>query len=306
MSNDVWVSGNGNEINSGGKYLAGFLMVLFLLLPIYFMIGLWPDQMPANGVQWYSGKLFRLRLNANGTLNINTIIFLLVALAGFLGSMIHVASSFVSYVGCGKLKQSWLLWYCVKPFTGAGIGVIFYFVVKAGILNFSGAESANPYGLVMLAVLAGLFTDKATLKLEEIFTALFHPKDERTDKIDEGVVTIAGFDPQTIVIGEENTIVVKGSGFDKTNLTVKINDEDVPVAETKSDTLTFKYTIPEALVKETELQLLIVDANGKEFKGVLKVIAKADTPGSQETADNILAGILEDGDAVDAEDFVKG
>ena len=311
MGNNITVSAYGNEINSWGKIFAGVLIVLFLLLPIYFMIGLWPDQMPSGGVQWYTGKLFSLRLakdNLSGILNINTIMFLLVALAGFLGSMIHVGSSFVSYVGCGKLKRNWLLWYIVKPFTGAGIGIIFYFVVKAGILNFNGSESANPHGLIMLAVLAGLFTDKATLKLEEIFTALFHPKDERTDKIDENVVTISDFDPKTIVIGEENTIVVKGTGFDKATVFVKINDENVPVAEAKSDSLTFKYKIPDALIKETELRLQIIGDKDKElFKNVLKVMAKTDAATEPEqTADNILAGILEDGDGVDGEDFVKG
>jgi hypothetical protein len=295
-ANAVSVSFDENEIDNTGKVIAGILLVIFLVAPLIFIVGLWPDRMPAAGEgQWYNGRLFQLRLNekagGTGAIHINTILFLLVALSGFMGGMIHVASSFVDYVGSGKLKSSWFLWYVIKPFTGAGIGIIFYFVLKAGLLNFNGAESANPYGLVMLALLAGLFTDRATLKLEEIFTALFHPKDERPDKIDATTIKITGFDPIELLLDAENDIVIKGEGLDKQKLFIMINELVVEKPDCKSDSITFKYKVPDDMKTQPELILSIRNEKGVEiYKGAFKVngtqSAKNTTPPAPGSASN--------------------
>lgn len=258
------ISFDQNEIGNFGKIVAGILLISFTILPVIFMIGLWPDQMPKSPVdQLYSDNLFHVRLDSGNSLHINTIMFLLVALAGFTGSMIHIATSFTNYVGSGKFKQSWILWYFVKPFTAAGVAIIFYLVLKAGLLNFEGANSANPFAIVILSALAGLFTDKATLKLEEIFTIIFKPKDERPDKIDETSVKITGFDPKKLLVGEDNTITVSGEGLDKQPLSVRINDQDIPNTEIKSNAISFKFKIPDALKTEKKLLLSILDKNGK-------------------------------------------
>src|ERR1700754_2504358 len=55
------------------------------------------------------------------TIQFSTLILILVAAAGFLGNMIFVASSFGAFVGSGKFRRSWILWYFVKPFTGSGL-----------------------------------------------------------------------------------------------------------------------------------------------------------------------------------------
>jgi hypothetical protein len=56
-------------------------------------------------------------------------------------------------------------------------------IFRAGLFGGMKIELLNIYGIFTLAVLSGLFTDRATLKLEEIFQSLFKPKDERSDKL---------------------------------------------------------------------------------------------------------------------------
>ncbi|NJL28327.1 MAG: hypothetical protein HC897_10775 [Thermoanaerobaculia bacterium] len=111
----------------------------------------------------------------------------LVLLAGALGSYVHAATSFTSYVGNQRLHKSWLWWYILRPFIGSALALIFYFVVRAGFVqNGSGPENLNLFGIAGLAGLTGMFSKQATDKLREVFDNLFSVKggdDARADKL---------------------------------------------------------------------------------------------------------------------------
>ena len=51
------------------------------------------------------------------------------------------------------------------------------------MLTNTNAADLNVYGILTMSALAGLFSDRATLKLKEVFETLFKPKDERSDKL---------------------------------------------------------------------------------------------------------------------------
>lgn len=195
------------EITPLGKWITGFFTILFLILPIAALMAYWPNSIPKGSYQAvYKHELFNIclldadcncmspdaysigkgpdhPLSCPATINLNTILMILVSFSGFLGSMIHTSSSLVNYIGSGKFRRRWLLWYIVKPFTGAALSIVIYFILRAGILNPGESDNLNLYGLVTLAALSGLFSDKATLKLEEIFSVIFKTQDVRPDKI---------------------------------------------------------------------------------------------------------------------------
>ena len=185
-----------NQISKKEKIIAVAALIFFIVFPLVLIIGLWPDQLPEpKESQLYAFDLFDVNqvkdsLTTAGTIHLNTILFFLVALSGFLGSMIHLSSSLTNYIGAGELKANWLPWYVVKPFTAMGVALVFYFVLKAGLLSMETGVGINPFGIVVLSALAGLFTDKATLKLEEIFTTIFKPQDQRPDKINPVLNTL--------------------------------------------------------------------------------------------------------------------
>src|SRR5690242_14686024 len=56
------------------------------------------------------------------------------ALAGALGSCIHLSTSFVSYAGNRKLQQSWAVWYFLRPGIGAALALVVYFALHAGLV----------------------------------------------------------------------------------------------------------------------------------------------------------------------------
>jgi hypothetical protein len=114
-------------------------------------------------------------------------LFLLVILAGGLGSFVHVTRSFVDFIGNQRLRASWTWWYVLQPFTGASLAVVVYLVIRGGFFVGTSAGSiVNPFGFVAVATLVGLFSKQATNKLDELFSTMFKTDKERElkDKLD--------------------------------------------------------------------------------------------------------------------------
>ena len=253
----------------------------------------------ADSVRIYD-SLIKLQYHKNRTtdlsniITLNTLLLLLVAIAGFLGTMIHLASSFTNYVGAEKFKRSWLLWYIIKPFTGAGLALIIYFVFRAGLLNFNDTSNINLYGIITMAAFAGLFTDKATMKLAEIFAVVFKTNDnrlpginQRPDRIDpaEANVKISGIKPENLVANSENRLIISGGGFDKKKLLVKIDDDEIQNPVIKTDTISLTYTIP-ATSDKNEFKLRVFDELGNEiYSHLLQREGQSDKMGSNSPAD---------------------
>lgn len=200
-------------------------------------------------------------------LHINTILLILVAMAGFLGNMIHIATSLTTFVGNNQFVRSWLLWYVVRPFTGAALAVGVYFVFRGGFLNMSDdSTNINLYGIMTVSVLTGLFTDRATQKLKEVFETLFKPKEDRNNPLD-GKPKIAGVSPLAIIAGIENPITLTGENLTASTLTATINDEPVTLVDITDKSATIKYTIPETQKDKTSFNLVIKDEEGKAVPG---------------------------------------
>jgi hypothetical protein len=114
--------------------------------------------------------------------------YLLVALLfGILGGATHGLASLMDFRGQRRLFRSWSLWYFALPFLGGAIALIFYVVVRAGLLTSGGkdvTESINLYGVAAISAIVGLFTDRATNKLKEVFDTIFATKGkEREGKL---------------------------------------------------------------------------------------------------------------------------
>lgn len=167
--------------------------------------------------------IYLLHCNWNGTNNLQEKdLFLLVILAGALGSAAHGATSLASYIGNKKFNPAWTWWYILRPFIGVVIAVIIYFVLRAGFLTMGGEEkNISPYGIVAFAALAGMFSKNATDKLSELFDTLFKMKsgegdDKRADKLGDSILAINVMIPKDRIVyysiktdDELNTIKIK-------------------------------------------------------------------------------------------------
>jgi hypothetical protein len=197
-------------------------------------------------------------------IHLNTILLLLVALMGFLGNMVHIATSFTTFVGNQTFKRSWILWYCVKPFTAAGLALILYFIIRAGFLSYgTGASGVSLYGILSLSALAGLFTDSATLKLKEVFEVIFKPKDDRKDKLVELLFSITTVSPLTIAATGASTITLTGKNLDKADLKITIDGKPAETTSVTAEKVELKYTPLDAAIAAGKAVLLVTDKAGK-------------------------------------------
>lgn len=114
---------------------------------------------------------------------------LLVLLGGALGSYIHMATSFSTYLGIDQFDMNWFWWYLLRIPIGAVLALIFSLLLQGELLTLpaSGAESRQ-IAIIGIAALVGMFSRQATEKLQEIFDTVFNSKQgsankERQDKI---------------------------------------------------------------------------------------------------------------------------
>lgn len=152
-----------------------YLMLLNIFL-LYLLLRLWPGQAPLRSEHlrvvlipgiWQVELWTEVRYLA------------LVAVAGALGSYIHLATSFADYLGNRQFVKSWAWWYVLRPFIGSTLAIAVYFAARGGLISGgAGAGDLSPYGITALAVLTGMFSKQATDKLREVFEDLF-----KTDKI---------------------------------------------------------------------------------------------------------------------------
>lgn len=315
---------DGNEISLPGKWIAGFLLFLFTVLPCVGIIAYWPDRLAKpdeklapmyinepfhlylagipeafccgqleDSVQYKpstivhdtvfvdssraASGIFQKRTPASPIVNtsnpylgkslihINIILLILVGLGGFLGNMIHIATSFTTFIGAGKFRRSWTLWYFIKPVTAAALAIGLYFVFRGGFMNMSdGGSSINLYGLMTISIFTGLFTDKATEKLKEVFEVLFRSKDVRPDALEEPY-KVSGISPSVIERGKENQLILAGKHLDKFKPVITINDETIPITSATESAITFNYTLSSALNDTNSLRLVVRDEKGKEL-----------------------------------------
>lgn len=158
------------EFISGANLLTtiviGIYLIVFFVLSLYFLIYFWPIS---------SQKVFSL---FGREISNEVPLILVVTLSGALGKLIHSFRSFYWYVGHRKLVRSWLWQYILSPFIGAALAIAFYFVIRGGLFS-PGASitDTRPFGFAALAVLVGMFSDQAVLKLKDVAdTLLTKPK----------------------------------------------------------------------------------------------------------------------------------
>lgn len=154
-------------------------------------------------------------------------LLLLAIFAGALGSYFHALKSLADFIGNRTVISSWFWWYITRPFLGMALALVFYAVLRGGFVIGSPADAmvVNPFGVLALSALVGMFSDKAAQKLAEVFDVLFKAGDPRSGKLDAPVID--RLEPATVTVGTTQPVVLKiiGDRLGKV-VTVRLNSED--------------------------------------------------------------------------------
>jgi hypothetical protein len=117
-------------------------------------------------------------------------LLLVALLSGLLGAQVHVTTSFADYLGNRTFYSSWVPWYAVRPLIGLTLGLLFYLIVRAGIVTSNGADAVNPFGVAAISGMAGLFSKQTVDKLRDVFENAFPVRNggdqDRKDPLDTG------------------------------------------------------------------------------------------------------------------------
>ncbi|MDX2908521.1 hypothetical protein [Streptomyces griseiscabiei] len=182
--------------------LSTTLLGLFLLADVVFVCGalvtLWPAVLatvepgaePTATARWSPFGLGGWALTAD------TAMLLAVVVCSALGSFVHAATSFATYVGNRRLYASWLWWYLLRAGIGVALALLVYFLLRGGLFaGSSGAGATNPYGFSGIAGLCGLFSKQATDKLREICDTLLSTTGDGDRDRRDGLAAARNGDP---------------------------------------------------------------------------------------------------------------
>lgn len=181
------------------KAFIGIYCVVFVGLVLYVLGKTWPDTDCGN----YAGTVTYIPFISGGIDVIYTeeqrIIFL-VCLAGALGGGVYMGISFAYHTAIDDLEKQYWYWYLSRPFVGASLAVIVYFLLRGGLFSSSASNNdINLYTVIAIACLVGMFSKQAIAKLTTIANQLFEKgnypeKDEKEDegKENEGITEING------------------------------------------------------------------------------------------------------------------
>lgn len=159
------------------------LLAAGTVLALYSLWAFWPSEggKPGTGVAARKSVHF---FWTTRTLSRESLFFVMVALAGALGGMVHIVKSLSWYVGNRMLRWSWVPFYLLKPVLGAAMATVLYFIIRAGFFSPSASTSqTSPYGFAAVSALAGLFSDQAVEKLRKVAAELFDKAEQGKDAI---------------------------------------------------------------------------------------------------------------------------
>lgn len=177
-------------VRPGGIVLLALVILGLLVFAVYCLIAVWPVRPGVTGPTISHVVGIRLSLDQEQRL------FVVVAVTGALGGLIHSARSLYAYVGNRILLRSWLLFYLSLPLIGAGLAVLFYLILRGGLVTGTAAQ-VNFFGFAAISALVGLFTPEAALKLQQIFTTLLAPTPAGRDHLPPGTDPAGEVSPPT-------------------------------------------------------------------------------------------------------------
>jgi hypothetical protein len=171
------------------RLVVGIFLIVLATLLIYSVISLWPTTTATDAVNNNAdgtpeqedeaveseASVFGIKFHISDEARL----IFLVMLVGALGSYIYVATSFARHIGAGDFDDNWIWWYVIRPFNGMALAVIFYFVIRGGLLFLgSGNGEVDIYGAVAMAGIVGMFSRQAIDKLKELFDTLFRTRED--------------------------------------------------------------------------------------------------------------------------------
>lgn len=184
----------GNLVGFVGKLVITIYLLMFSILLLYGLVQFWPPATSSSGTSSSASPVtFFLWMFP---ISDEVRLIIIVAMAGALGGMVASLRSLYWYVGNRELVWAWMLMYVLRPFVGATLALVFYFVIRGGLFSPQAKiTDTSPFGFAGLSALVGIFSEQAVLKLKEVAETLLSkpspganakPQEPEPEKIPSG------------------------------------------------------------------------------------------------------------------------
>jgi hypothetical protein len=142
------------------------------------------------------------------------------ALFGILGGSTYGLASLTIWIANNKYEKSWNLWYISRPIVGGALALIFYFLLRAGLVG-GFPINVGDFGFAAISIIIGLLATTAMKKLRDVFDVLFGIAKREDDMGDEPTPAAnaslkIGASTTKINTGEELEIRATASNIDGT------------------------------------------------------------------------------------------
>ncbi len=158
---------------AGITFLVGLFIFTLSLCMAYWLVDIWPTSEAVGKIVVWNGFTESIALQ-------------ITMICGAIGAFVHVATSFASFAGNRSLRASWAWWFVLRPVVGAAMALIFYFILRSGLLlDGPLGEAISPFGVAAASALVGLFSKHLVDKIRTVSEAAFNTNQdsERHDKL---------------------------------------------------------------------------------------------------------------------------
>lgn len=184
-----------NDYDNNPRYYLGIFayIVILSVIVLYVLVSIWPASVSTEANQtithWPTNETVAV-FARSFTLSGEVTILLIVMLMGALGALVYTSTALAPRVANREFDSKWTLWYLVHPPLGSSMAVIFYVLLRGGLVNLSVSTGGlNLYGVAAISGMVGLSSKEAAQKLKDLFATLFEGKPSSNQQYNLTMVT---------------------------------------------------------------------------------------------------------------------
>lgn len=153
--------------------VAAYTFSMFVVAS-YFLTNLWPtttEDLALNTTRTVTLSGTRIQF----PLGPETSLIFVIMLSGIIGACIFSLFAISHHLGADKdFDATWEAWYWLRPVIGAGLALVFYLLLRGGVLTIGAdLKNLNLVGVAGVSGLVGMFAEQALHKLQDLSDTIF-------------------------------------------------------------------------------------------------------------------------------------
>jgi hypothetical protein len=165
--------------NNIKKNLVAFIVSVYTVIVLSFGTYSLASVWPSTSTELASNATITVTLRGTGvsfSLGPETLVIVVMIIAGAMGACVFSLFAIAHHLGAKDFAVEWQAWYFLRPFTGSGLAMIFYFLVRGGVLTLGASlQNLNLIVVAGLSGLIGMFSEQALHKLRDLADTMFGP-----------------------------------------------------------------------------------------------------------------------------------